>query len=109
MPTTAYCSTCRGTYASTVYDNNRCSVCGNLFNEMQLTTSAPRNTAALSLIASNVSQQARNAISEANRSGSSVTHGSTQGNLASGNYTAEQLHYDPRSGDFNYSKTVFKK
>jgi len=108
MPT-AYCNTCGGTYSSTIYDNNRCSKCGNLFNAMQITTSSSRNTTALTLIANNVSQEAKDAVYEANRSGSSVSHANAQGNLGSGNYRAEQLHYDPRSGDFSYSRTVFKK
>lgn len=106
---TAYCNTCGGTYSSYNYDNNRCSNCGNLFNAMALTTSSTRNTTALSFMANSVSQDARNVISEANRSGSSVEYGNAQGNLASGNYKAETLNYNPNSGDFSYSKVVFRK
>jgi len=107
--TMAYCNTCGGTYASTIYDNNRCSRCGNLFNSMQLTTGAQRSTTAVSLITNSASDEAKRAVAEANSSGISVTHENAQGSLASGNYRAEQLHYDPRSGDFNYSRTVFRK
>jgi|SRR4051794_9500562 len=107
--TTAYCNTCGGTYASTLYDNNRCSRCGNLFNAMALTTSAQRSTTAVSLITNSSSDEAKRAVAEANSSGLSVTHENAQGSLSSGNYRAEQLQYDPRSGNFSYSRTVFKR
>jgi len=76
---------------------------------MVVATGTERNTSALTLIANRASSDVRNTISEANRVGSSVDYGHTEGNLQSGNYAAEQLQYDSRSGNFNYTKVVFRK
>lgn len=76
---------------------------------MALTTNANRNTTALAVVTNSVSPEARNVISEANRSNSSVNYTNAQGSLASGELRTEQLQYNPSSGSFNYTRVIFKR
>ena len=93
----SYCNTCQSTQNSTNWDSNRCLKCGNTFNAMAITTGSQRNTTALSLMANSASSEVKNAVSEANRSGSSVEYRHAEGNLASGNYKAETMDYNSNS------------
>jgi len=106
-----YCNTCQTTENSTNWDSNRCLKCGNPFNAMALTTSANRNTTALTTIANSASSDLKSWVGEVNQSGVNATanYTDTKGNLNSGNYRCETMNYNPYSGDYHYRKVEFKK